>query len=105
MLELLDAQGRAYRPVAANLSPVQLTEPEAEHLALLGVAPSATFPAQLPWMPLALNGRPQTESPWLGGTVQFAADEERGPATKLIWYGDRRQRAELPFEFRDVPIP
>jgi hypothetical protein len=37
--------------------------------------------------------------------VRFVADKNLGPPAKLTLFRHRRVRAEVPFEFRDLPLP
>jgi hypothetical protein len=103
LLELIDSRGRRYRTFPALREMVPL-EARLDDLGLLAGAVQTGFPAHLPWTSLALRPGRQ-RFPWLGGTVAFSLDAPLRPPLKLILYTARRVQTELPFEFRDVPLP
>jgi hypothetical protein len=105
--ELTDARGRPYRiPVPTFLSPVFVPEPRPEDLAWLTVNPQAGFPGGLPWGAVALRRFGGLGlRPWVGGALRFVGDPGLGPPAKLILFRYRRTLAEVPFEFRDLPLP
>ncbi len=73
-----------------------------EGLLLAGGPPGGGLPGALPWAGLALNP-PAGRTVW-AGSLQF----ETGEATaglKLALVHFERRRTELPFEFRDLPLP
>jgi WD40 repeat protein len=101
--DLIDGKGQRFHSTAPNLSVVRRSEVRPEDLAWLGAAPGGGFPANVPWTTLAMaGGKGPTE--WTG-TVDFFLSEKMGPDAKLIFYRGERVRAELPFEFRDLPLP
>ena len=75
--------------------------------------PAPYDPARYSWELTDDRGRPYRFLPThfgpvkdrLDGTLSFSADGELGPPAKLTFFTYRRVRTELPFEFRDVPLP
>ncbi len=106
-LTLTDAAGRPYRSFVPPLKPTPAQGVCPDDLAVFGVAPQAGFQAGLLWAGLAtidaLFG--EAEESWVGGTAQFVADEGVGPPHRLTLTTFQRRRVEVPFEFRDVPLP
>ncbi len=103
-LEMTDSQGRPYRMVASNLMAVAAPPGALDRsAAVLGGHPQAGFPGAIPWAALAL-GREGPPPRW-HGWVDFTATGSAGPASKLTLVSFRRLRTELPFTFRDLPLP
>jgi hypothetical protein len=107
--EVSDARGRSFSTGRVRLVPsaapgggrlARVREP----VALFGAAPGAGFPAALPWPALAGAARRPLPRVWKG-TVQFFLPPDAGPLTRLALYGFDRARVDLPFEFRDLPLP
>jgi hypothetical protein len=105
--ELTDGRGRVWRTTGYSVYPVSLVPPPvaaAGELGLLGAAPGAGFPGGLPWGALAARTR-DADRRW-GGNVLFSPPEKTDLTTaKLTFYRYRRLRAEVPFEFHDLPLP
>jgi hypothetical protein len=95
--ELLGARGRPYGRPTVRMSAVP-PAPRPEHVALFAAAAGA------PWAALALHPERVDGRRW-AVDLSFAAEEDVGPPAKLVLYRCRRVRTEVPFEFRDVPLP
>ena len=104
--ELTDAESRRIRPAWANVNPVGLNRrwPGPEELAVFGAASGAGLPGALPWAALALNA-PQAGHGWTASLQFVTPDTVNLSTAKLTFYRYRRLRTELPFEFRDLPLP
>jgi hypothetical protein len=79
-------------------------EPEAEDLLWLSGAPYGTFPAQVPWAALITGSAKLNRRRWIGSAQWFTQDPIVAPARLTLFRFDRL-RTELPFEFRDLPLP
>jgi WD40 repeat protein len=107
--DLVDAQGQRFRPFYKGLTRQRRRQVIPDDLAWLSLSPGAGFPAQLPWGALANAG--QNGSWQWTGQIQFQLPGPFQPAgalappAKLVFYSAERLRAELPFEFHDLPLP
>jgi hypothetical protein len=101
-----DAGGRDHEVSNFRLNNVSqsVREAEGDDFLWLGAAPQAAFPGALPWAALAPRGRPPTRRQWTGFAQVNAADAGDLPA-RLTLYRFERLRTEVPFEFRDLPLP
>jgi eukaryotic-like serine/threonine-protein kinase len=105
-LRLIDAMGREHQPTFLNIQMMVTTtrEPEAEDLLWWSGSPQGPFPGQFPWAALAPDSRKLNRLQWTGH-ARFATQEPLGAAAKLTLFQFDRLRTELPFEFRDLPLP
>jgi hypothetical protein len=101
--EVIGARGRPYGGTPAGLSPGAPRVPRPEHLALFGTAPDGGL-AGLPWAALGVQAEQAVRRTWFGD-LTFTGEEDAGPPAKLVLYRFRRARAEVPFEFRNLPLP
>jgi hypothetical protein len=103
---LTDRHGRVVQTTILTLNPSlqNVRELEAEDLLWLSGAPQGGFPAQLPWAALAPNARNLTRRTW-SGFVQFSTPEALDSPAQLTLFRFEGRRTELPFEFRDLPLP
>jgi hypothetical protein len=59
----------------------------------------------LPWGGLVLRTPPPGRPFASAGGLTFTAPQGAGPPVRLILYQSRRVKAEVPFEFHDLPLP
>ncbi len=102
--ELTDAKGRQYSShSAAKLHDVRADAPGG-WFAPDGRAPAAGLGA-LPWAGLVLHRPPLGQISAWGGNLIFTARGDMGPPARLILSRVRRMKAEVSFEFHDLPLP
>ena len=105
-LRVTDAKGVEHRPNIVILNPVLrlIRVPEAEDLVWLSGSPQGAFPAQIQWAALA-PGSPQLNRREWSGNAQFSTTGPIGAPAKHTLFRFERLRTELPFEYRNLPLP
>jgi hypothetical protein len=105
-LRLTDAKGREHRTAFLTTNSVArgVRELEAADLLWLSGPSQGAFPAALPWAALAQASRPLNRRQWTGW-AQFSLPERLAAPARLTLSRFERLRTELPFEFRDLPLP
>jgi hypothetical protein len=104
-IDVLDGQN-FYRCSNPYFNRAVRREARPEDLAWLGVEPSSGFPANVPWLTLAMSGNKGNVGPtqW-EGVFSFPLADDAGTDLKLVFYGFERAWTEVPFEFHDLPLP
>jgi len=105
-LRLIDAKGGEHPTSFVNINSFaqKFRKPEAEDILWLGGSPQGGFLAQLPWAALAQDQLNLNRRQWTG-IAQFSTPEPISAPAKLTLFRFERLRTELPFEFRDLPLP
>jgi len=100
------AEGRTHQMRDFNMdsSPKVARDPGAEDLIWLSGSPQNPFPAPLPLAALALGQRKLNRPQW-SGIAHYNTLEAIGSPVQLTLFRSERLRTELPFEFRDLPLP
>jgi hypothetical protein len=99
-----DAKGRNYLPSNAPWTRPLADRFRATDALLLSGGASAGGLGALPWFGIAFRGTSRVPTAW-GVTVSFTAPEGVGPPSRLTLSQFRRVKAEVPFEFHDLPLP
>jgi hypothetical protein len=102
--ELTDAQERHFTPQSPVSYSLVPTWRVTDSLLLSGGLISGGV-ASLPWNGIALRPVPLGQSPRLLQSLVFVRPKGAGPPARLILNAIRRVKAEIPFEFRDLPLP
>jgi len=102
-MRLIDAKGGEHPSVSFNMNSFvrKVRKPEAEDILWLSGSPQGGFLAQLPWAALAQDPLNLTRRQWSG----YALFSTQEPISALTLFHFERLRTELPFEFRDLPLP
>jgi WD40 repeat protein len=106
-LRLTDARGHDHPATnffVNSFAAQTIREPEAEDLLWLSGPPQGAFLTSLPWAALARGSRNRDRRQWTG-FAQFFSPEAVGQPLKLTLFRFERLRTELPFDFRDLPLP
>ncbi len=106
-LRLTDAKGGEHQPANFNLNSFRQgprRRPKAEDLLWWSGVPLGGFPAPIPWAALSAGSLNENRRQ-LTGFAQFSTLQPIGSTAKLTLFRFDRLRTELPFEFRDLPLP
>jgi len=105
-MRLLDAKGAEHPASNFNINTFArpFRRPEAEDILWLSGSPQGGFPALVPWAALAQDHLNLKRRQWTGW-ANFSTQEPIIAPAKLTLFHFERLRTELPFEFRDLPLP
>jgi len=100
---LIDAKGGEHPSSSFNMNSLaqKVRKPEAEDILWLSGSPQGGFLAQFPWAALAQDHLNLKRRQWSG----YALFSTQEPISALTLFHFERLRTELPFEFRDLPLP
>jgi serine/threonine protein kinase/WD40 repeat protein len=103
-VEVTDARGQRYQSYSPVLQPLPMEFRTMDGLLLMGGPPTGGLGA-VPWIGLAVLRPPPGKAFASGGFLTFTRTPNAAAPARLILYEARRVRAEVPFEFHDLPLP